>query len=401
MEQDNASDVSAENAAIENEGATGEVLQPGAPTPDGDSAGQGCASPVPRAPAIVGKFAAVAAHIWDGIATDDEMAELSAEDVVAIKSDADRVRLRAVTRAKPRVKDDEGRVVEHIASDETPDRMGDIIRVKGWDIANFRRNPVLLFNHDWAQLPIGTVAAITKGRLEDGGPALIAESRFHGDGKYPFADLVWRMVADGDLPAVSVGFIPRKAMRPETPEERNALGLGEYGVIYEKAELLELSVVTVPANPNALMRRLDRMVEHGEASRALVADLMREFMPTSRRVVPVAAFESKVAAAAQAAPTVNLPSALAATAAAKAAPDRIDTLAADVAALKNALTDCLTAVRETLDMTRRAAGAGAQSRVATDSPAKAAPTSRATDPQAFYGPAIEALRKVRQPTKGQ
>lgn len=34
-----------------------------------------------------------------------------------------------------------------VASDETADRYGDIVRVAGWDLANYKRNPIVLFQH--------------------------------------------------------------------------------------------------------------------------------------------------------------------------------------------------------------------------------------------------------------
>ena len=37
-----------------------------------------------------------------------------------------------------------------VASDESVDRYGDIIRASGWQLDNFRKNPVLLFAHDFA-----------------------------------------------------------------------------------------------------------------------------------------------------------------------------------------------------------------------------------------------------------
>jgi hypothetical protein len=46
--------------------------------------------------------------------------------------------------------------------------------------------------------------------------------------------------------------MPTKACKPNTPEERNKLGLGEWGVEYLEADMLEWSPCTVPANPNAL-----------------------------------------------------------------------------------------------------------------------------------------------------
>src|SRR6266699_258384 len=44
--------------------------------------------------------------------------------------------------------------MEFILSDATSDRYGDSIIAAGWDVANFSRNPIALFNHNPDQ-PIG------------------------------------------------------------------------------------------------------------------------------------------------------------------------------------------------------------------------------------------------------
>ena len=44
--------------------------------------------------------------------------------------------------------------MEFVLSDETPDRMDDIIVSDGWDLAAFSKNPIALFNHK-ADFPIG------------------------------------------------------------------------------------------------------------------------------------------------------------------------------------------------------------------------------------------------------
>src|SRR6185295_6186581 len=43
---------------------------------------------------------------------------------------------------------------EYVLSDETPDRMGDIIQADGWKLDNFKRNPIALFGHQ-SSFPIG------------------------------------------------------------------------------------------------------------------------------------------------------------------------------------------------------------------------------------------------------
>src|SRR4029077_8971120 len=56
---------------------------------------------------------------------------------------------------------------EFILSDETPDRMGDIIESAGWDLKQFKKNPIALFGHK-ADFPIGlwrNVATTKDGEL--------------------------------------------------------------------------------------------------------------------------------------------------------------------------------------------------------------------------------------------
>src|SRR4051812_17691396 len=41
-----------------------------------------------------------------------------------------------------------------VLSDATPDRYGDVIEAAGWDLKNFKNNPVALFNHN-PDFPVG------------------------------------------------------------------------------------------------------------------------------------------------------------------------------------------------------------------------------------------------------
>jgi len=119
-----------------------------------------------------------------------------------------------------------------IASDGSKDRQGEIIDPNGWGLENFKRNPVLQWAHDYRTVPIGKVEEI---KVVDG--RLLFRPRFaaHID---EFAAKVWQMFKEGYLNAFSVGFQPIEAKKGDT---------------YPKVELLEISAVPVPANPNALV----------------------------------------------------------------------------------------------------------------------------------------------------
>src|SRR6185436_5018504 len=93
---------------------------------------------------------------------------------------------------------------EFILSDESVDRMGDIIMLDGWKLAAFKRNPIALFGHSSA-FPIGTWKNI---RIE--GDALRARLEMAPEGTSARIDEIRRLVAAKILRATSVGFRPIK-----------------------------------------------------------------------------------------------------------------------------------------------------------------------------------------------
>jgi HK97 family phage prohead protease len=135
------------------------------------------------------------------------------------------------------------RTLDVVASDETVDRYGDVITAEGWQLEAFRKNPVALFSHDYAA-PIGTVEPVAVT-----GKQLLGRIRFAAAGVSARIDELWRLVQAGILRAVSVGF----QVASEDDYEAMFDDSGRVtGFRFLRQELLELSLVTVPANPNAL-----------------------------------------------------------------------------------------------------------------------------------------------------
>lgn len=129
------------------------------------------------------------------------------------------------------------------------DREQDRIMVAGWDLANFRRNPVVLWGHDATRLPIGRAFDL---RIEDA--ALKASVEFIPEDTPEggqFAESVYRLARQGFIAATSVGFRPIK-WEYTTDKTRGSEDWFP-GIDFEEQELVEFSVVTVPANPEALM----------------------------------------------------------------------------------------------------------------------------------------------------
>lgn len=169
--------------------------------------------------------------------------------VLKAMADKTPIRLTRGKSGKPSKVEGHARRLRYVASDETPDRYGDIVRVKGWTLDNFKKSPVLIWGHDYERPPIGTVPDVRKSKDP---LALIAEAEYFERDVNEFADTIFRMAEIGGIRGVSVGFMPLESNDPQDPEEREKMGLGKFGFEFTKADLLELSQVSVPANPNAV-----------------------------------------------------------------------------------------------------------------------------------------------------
>lgn len=188
-----------------------------------------------------------------------------------------------------RVKDDpedDGpfqRRLEFRASNATVDRYGDILRPDGWDLKNYRRNPVFLWSHDSFSPPIGRSV---REYVADSGQAKGAGDEswkrkelrqvimFAPRSVNPLAMTIFRLYKHKYLRAVSVGFLPKERLLIDDQDERDKLGLGSYGIVYTKMELLELSGVTIPANPDALQINAFRAAAEADCLEALDMDLL-------------------------------------------------------------------------------------------------------------------------------
>jgi len=111
------------------------------------------------------------------------------------------------------------RRVRFVASDESVDRYGDIIRASGWQLDAYRKNPVLLFGHNSRELPVGKVDPIA---VE--GTRLIAHAEFTPEGMNPFADVLFNLVDAGFVRATSVGFLPLVAPTPIFDADKHITG---------------------------------------------------------------------------------------------------------------------------------------------------------------------------------
>jgi HK97 family phage prohead protease len=129
---------------------------------------------------------------------------------------------------------------EYILSDETVDRMGDQIVAEGWDLKKFKQNPIALFNHSSHHI-VGTWEKVRVQGKQLRGRLKLAEA-----GTSDTVDMVRSLYQQGILKMVSVGF---KATKKEPLHKDADEFFGPFKFV--KSELLECSIVAIPANPNA------------------------------------------------------------------------------------------------------------------------------------------------------
>lgn len=134
--------------------------------------------------------------------------------------------------------DDADRTIRWTITTGNVDRDRDVVTPGGVKTDAYLKNPIVLFGHDYHNLPVAKTT-----NLRQDGNKWSADAQFASADLYPFADTVYRMVKGGFLNASSIGFRP---MEWTFNEDRR-------GVDFMSIELLEWSVVPVPAHPEALV----------------------------------------------------------------------------------------------------------------------------------------------------
>lgn len=137
-------------------------------------------------------------------------------------------------------KDDD--VLHFVASDESVDGHGDVIVASGWDLRRYKRNPIVLFGHDH-YTPVGYSP---KTAVE--GKRLVSDIKLAREGTSEFIDTLRKLVDQKIVRSVSVGFKTTRKPEPIWDDENDRI----LGFKFDGTELLEISLVSVPANPNAL-----------------------------------------------------------------------------------------------------------------------------------------------------
>jgi hypothetical protein len=120
-----------------------------------------------------------------------------------------------------------------VASTDDVDRHGEVVIQEGIDIASYKENPVVLAYHNSTIPPLGRAEKVGFKKI-DGKRRLVYDPVFHGQTELSRLYKEWKEA--GIKMASSIGFIAK-----EWDENK-----------ITKSELLEISIVNVPANPAAM-----------------------------------------------------------------------------------------------------------------------------------------------------
>jgi len=175
---------------------------------------------------------------------------------------------RLVTKIGRNV-DEAARTVSFVVSTGAEDRDGDVVDPNGWSLDRYRKNPIVLWAHDYRLPPVAKAPDIS---VTDG--ALRAVAQFPDEGDYEFADTVFRLYAGGYLSAVSAGF------RPLEQEKRT-----DHGNLVRSAELWEFSAVPVPSNPEALVQAKSAKIDVEPIRESMEQALDDGFLPQCRDAI--------------------------------------------------------------------------------------------------------------------
>ena len=132
-----------------------------------------------------------------------------------------------------------GLIIEGFGNANVHDRMDERIEPKGWQIDNYKKNPVILFDHGhdmaFGSMPIGKAIS---AEPQDGGLYIKAKV---SESKTEKITAVRDLIEEGILKTFSVGF------RPIGEPEKS-----DGGIVIKSAELIECSVVPVPMNQDSV-----------------------------------------------------------------------------------------------------------------------------------------------------
>jgi len=133
-------------------------------------------------------------------------------------------------------------VVSFVFSDDSIDSYNDTIDARGWQWDTTGAGTIALFGHDATKVE-NVIGRAHNVRIN--GNQLVGDIHFAPKGVNPQADVVRQLVQGKFINSVSVGFLPLEYKAANDPSRPG-------GINFTKQRLMEISVVPLPANDNAI-----------------------------------------------------------------------------------------------------------------------------------------------------
>ena len=165
-----------------------------------------------------------------------------------------------------------------VASTASSDRMDDVIDQASWKLDNYRMNPVVLTDHDYRA---GNVVGRGEVTIVEGVGLVLDVVKWSSK---EYAQAVKLDVEEGIINAVSVGLRPGRRVARRSLPSTDPLYLAEgYGEVYYDCDLLEISIVAVPASAEAVAVRAAQKASAEEIADALLDKLAQD--PARRAIM--------------------------------------------------------------------------------------------------------------------
>lgn len=186
--------------------------------------------------------------------------QLRTEKGLPVKHNGEDVMVANTLDVKIEGLDDKNKSFIAVASTEDEDRDKDIVRQDGWKLANFKKNPVIPWSHNYYGVPVARSVKTWVDRDGSKGPRLLFMPKF--DESDDDSMKIYNKYKNGFLTSFSVGF---RGIKFNFRDEEDRWWGGRE---FLQQELLEISSVSIPANPNANTRlgvggEADNMVQLG------------------------------------------------------------------------------------------------------------------------------------------
>src|SRR5262245_20689218 len=152
-------------------------------------------------------------------------------------------------------------------TEETPDRLGDVVLAAGMDDGHFQLNPIVTLNHAYDQPPVGK--SLWRRKVREGTlRGVKAKTHYpprpdNWTGAEWQPDFAYEMVKADLLRGKSIGFFPLKVRTPTAEDIARDAQLTKVRFIIEEWLLAEYACCYLPMQPNAVVEQVSKSVpEH-------------------------------------------------------------------------------------------------------------------------------------------